>query len=158
MVSRRSVVDLRGPGMANRLRLAQVHTTQVLNEQGWTQRRITRELEVHCDTVARFPRRGRAGPSRGAPGLPAKPAKVITGSDGCLEAEAAALVAGGTTARITNHAASVTACTETDMGIRTNSIVRPRLAGLFSCVPPGRVCRRCQSPSRSSAFGRGAFS
>ena len=62
--------------MANRLKMAKVHTIQVLQSRGWSQRRIARELGVHRDTVARHIREGMeaAGPD------PPKPAISITGS------------------------------------------------------------------------------
>lgn len=68
--------------MANRLRMVQVQTIQVLLDRGWSRRRIARELGIHRDTVARYARRVRAGPGlAGSPGG-SKPAKVITGSGG----------------------------------------------------------------------------
>jgi len=67
--------------MANQIRMAQVHAIQVLRDQGWSERRIARELGIHRDTVARYLRLRRAGPSPDTPDPPAKPAKVITGLD-----------------------------------------------------------------------------
>lgn len=40
--------------MANRLKLAKVHSIQVLHARGWSQRRIARELGIHRETVARY--------------------------------------------------------------------------------------------------------
>jgi len=80
--------------MANQLRMAQVHAIQVLRDQGWSRRRIARELGIHRDTVARYLRPGRDGPSPDTPDPPAKPAKVITGSDGLERAEPAPALAG----------------------------------------------------------------
>ena len=54
--------------MANRLKMAMVDTVQRLLEQGWSYRRIARELGIHRDTVA-----GLAGKS--------KPAKAPLGAD-----------------------------------------------------------------------------
>lgn len=85
--------------MANQLRMAQVHAIQVLRDQGWSQRRIARELGIHRDTVAHHLRRGRAGPSPDTPGPPAEPAKVITGSDGLSGAELAREMADEATSR-----------------------------------------------------------
>jgi transposase len=67
--------------MANQLRMAQVHAIQVLRDQGWSQRRIARELGLHRDTVARYLRARREGPCPDMPDPAAKPAKVITGSE-----------------------------------------------------------------------------
>ena len=39
--------------MANRLKMAKVHSIQTLHARGWSQRRIARELGVHRETVAR---------------------------------------------------------------------------------------------------------
>jgi len=73
--------------MANRLKMAQVHAIHVLGERKWSQRRIARELGIHRETVARYLRLARAGPLPDATGDPAKPAKVITGSDGLADAD-----------------------------------------------------------------------
>lgn len=40
--------------MANRLRMAKVHSIQTLHAQGWSQRRIARALGVDRETVARY--------------------------------------------------------------------------------------------------------
>ena len=80
--------------MANQLKMAQVHAIQVLRDQGWSRRRIARELGIHRDTVARYLRLAREGPSPDAPGSPAKPAKVITGSEGSAGAAPAPVMAG----------------------------------------------------------------
>jgi transposase len=40
--------------MANVLKMAKVHSIQVLHARGWSQRRIARELGVHRETVARY--------------------------------------------------------------------------------------------------------
>jgi hypothetical protein len=72
--------------MANQLKMAQVHAIQVLREQGWSRRRIARELGIHRETIARYLRLARAGPPSAAAGCQAKPAKVITGSDGATGA------------------------------------------------------------------------
>jgi len=71
--------------MANRLKMAQVHAVHVLGGRRWSQRRIARELGVHRETVARYLRMAREGPLPDTTGVPAKPAKVITGSDGLPE-------------------------------------------------------------------------
>jgi transposase len=40
--------------MANRLKMAKVHSIQTLHARGWSQRRIARALGVHRETVARY--------------------------------------------------------------------------------------------------------
>lgn len=40
--------------MANYLKMAEVHAIQTLRAQGWSFRRIGRELGVHRETVARY--------------------------------------------------------------------------------------------------------
>lgn len=40
--------------MANRLKMAKVHSIQTLHARGWSQRRIARELGIHRETVARY--------------------------------------------------------------------------------------------------------
>jgi len=67
--------------VANRLNVAKIH--QVLHRQGWSDRRIARELGVHRETVGRYVRLGEAETQPG--GVPAgsdrsKPAKVPAGS------------------------------------------------------------------------------
>ena len=71
--------------MANRLNVAKIHSIQVLHQQGWSGRRIARELGVHRETVARYVRVGEAaGQPGGVPAGsdPSKPAKVPAGSQG----------------------------------------------------------------------------
>jgi len=59
--------------MANQLKVAAIHAIIGLLEQGWSYRRIARELGVHRDTVARYDRLRRLANS--------KPAKATAGSD-----------------------------------------------------------------------------
>ncbi len=42
--------------MANRLKMAKIHSIQTLRAQGWSQRRIARALNVDRETVARYVR------------------------------------------------------------------------------------------------------
>lgn len=60
--------------MANRLRMAKIHSIQTLHARGWSQRRIARALGVDRETVARHVRAGTAG-DQNQPNPP-------TGSDG----------------------------------------------------------------------------
>jgi len=82
--------------MANRLKVAKVLSIKTLHDQGWSQRRIARELGVHRGTVARYlkenahslemaPEPGDSKPAKGSPGSEldqhdSKPAKAPTGS------------------------------------------------------------------------------
>lgn len=61
--------------MANRLRMAKVHSIQTLHARGWSQRRIARALGVDRETVARYVRAGAAVGRQNQPNPP-------TGSDG----------------------------------------------------------------------------
>jgi transposase len=54
--------------MANQLREAKVLSIKTLHEQGWSQRRIARELGINRETVARYLKPD------------SKPAKAPTGS------------------------------------------------------------------------------
>ena len=54
--------------MANELKVAKVLSIKALHAQGWSQRRIARELEINRETVARYLRAA------------SKPAKAPTGS------------------------------------------------------------------------------
>jgi len=58
--------------MANRMKMAKTLCVLELHRQGWSFRRIARELGVHRETVAAHVRRA---------GSEAKPAKALTGSD-----------------------------------------------------------------------------
>src|SRR5260370_16736561 len=89
--------------MANRLKMAMVDTVQRLLEQGWSYRRIGRELGIHRDTVARLA--GKSKPAKaplGADGADgeSKPAKAPLGADplgqvvATLDAQAAAALSG----------------------------------------------------------------
>ena len=40
--------------MANYLKMAKISAILILKEQGWSQRRIARELGIHPDTVGRY--------------------------------------------------------------------------------------------------------
>lgn len=77
--------------MANRLKMAQVEMILALIEQGWSRRRIARELDVHRDTVARYVMQARqqaqAPPMQAADD--SKPAILHTGSEGGAEAKPA---------------------------------------------------------------------
>jgi len=49
--------------MSNKLKMAKVHAIIGLLEQGWSHRRISREICVDRETVARYDRLRRAGPN-----------------------------------------------------------------------------------------------
>jgi transposase len=72
--------------MANELEMAKVWSIQALREQGWSCRRIARELGVHRETVARHLRLGAesskpANPLTGSEAIPGpEPANPLTGS------------------------------------------------------------------------------
>jgi len=65
--------------MANRLRVAKIHSILTLHERGWSDRRIARTLGIHRETVGRYVRLATAEP---------RPAKAPTGSDGADPADA----------------------------------------------------------------------
>jgi transcriptional regulator with XRE-family HTH domain len=62
--------------MANQLKVAKVLSIKALHDQGWSQRRIARELGVSRDAVASYLR------------AHSKPAKAPSGSDASKQAEA----------------------------------------------------------------------
>jgi transposase len=77
--------------MANQLRMATVQTVLTLHRQGWSHRRIARELGIHRETVARYVRMDQEGaipahPPSGAD--PPKPANAPLGSDASKPANA----------------------------------------------------------------------
>ena len=51
--------------MANRLKMAKIHSIQTLHARGWSQRRIARELGIHRETVARYVQLAEYGPRDG---------------------------------------------------------------------------------------------
>ena len=70
--------------MANELKVAKVLSIKALHAQGWSQRRIARELEINRETVARHLRL-ESKPAKAPPGSEpdvgdSKPAKAPTGS------------------------------------------------------------------------------
>jgi len=67
--------------MANLLKVAVVHTILTLRQQGWSLRRIAREVGIHRETVARYVRLAQAAEGQNRP-------EVITGSDGSKPANA----------------------------------------------------------------------
>jgi S-ribosylhomocysteine lyase LuxS involved in autoinducer biosynthesis len=40
--------------MSNQIKIAQIHTIEHLLAYGWSNRRIAREIDIHCDTAARY--------------------------------------------------------------------------------------------------------
>lgn len=75
--------------MANRLKMAMVHSIQTLLERGWSRRRIARELGVDRETVGRYARPVSIGAPPGSAGTgfdpaapegPSKPARAPPGS------------------------------------------------------------------------------
>ena len=72
--------------MANRLKMAKVHSIRTLHARGWSGRRIARELGIHRETVGRYislAEPGRSKPAQVPAGSgPAKPAQVPTGPTG----------------------------------------------------------------------------
>lgn len=72
--------------MANRLTMAKVNDILTLHEQGWSQRRIARELQVDRETVGRYVSQGETDAAEAPPG--SKPAKAPPGSNGSESAQA----------------------------------------------------------------------
>ena len=84
--------------MANRLKMAEIHTIESLWKQGWSCRRIARELGLYRDTVRKYVRELQPKPAKVTPGKsadlgpmagvlafldPPKPATEVTpGSEG----------------------------------------------------------------------------
>ncbi len=71
--------------MANCIKMAKVHTILTLRAQGWSIRRIGRELGIHRETVTRYIRRAESGakPAKPAPRVDGlEPANLSTGPDG----------------------------------------------------------------------------
>lgn len=79
--------------MVYELKMADIHSIQRLLEQGWSQRRIARELDVHRDTVGRYARLAAAAVAD------SKPAKVATGSAAAADSEPAKVATGSVASR-----------------------------------------------------------
>lgn len=75
--------------MANHLKVAKVFSIKTLDAQGWSQRRIARELGVNRETVARYlheaSKPAKAPPGSAPPGELSKPAKAPPGSRSLCE-------------------------------------------------------------------------
>jgi transposase-like protein len=69
--------------MANQLKMAEIQAVTALLQQGWSQRRIARELGLDRETVARYAHRWQEAAS--------KPANLRPGSDADVEAKPANL-------------------------------------------------------------------
>jgi len=72
--------------MANQLKVAKVLSIKTLHAQGWSQRRIARELGINGETVARHLQEITSKPAKAPTGSSteekgSKPAKAPTGSD-----------------------------------------------------------------------------
>src|SRR5262249_23600251 len=89
----------REAAMPNQLKLAMLQGLLALHQQGWSQRRIARQLGVNRETVGRYLAQWRAAAAK--PAIPhtgsdieivAKPAIVHTGSPEQLTAESAELL------------------------------------------------------------------
>jgi transposase len=68
-------------GMANQLKVAKVLSIKTLHAQGWSQRRIARELGIHRGTVARHLQESSNPVTASADPTDSKPAKAPTGSN-----------------------------------------------------------------------------
>jgi transposase len=66
--------------MANRLRMARIHTIVTLRAQGWSYRRIARELGIHRETVSRYLALAKARAAGAVSPTGSKPANALTGS------------------------------------------------------------------------------
>jgi transposase len=67
--------------MANQLKVANVLSIRTLHDQGWSQRRIARELGVNRETVARHLKENAKSIAAAAGPVDSKPAKAPPGSD-----------------------------------------------------------------------------
>ena len=67
--------------MANQLKVANVLSIKTLHDQGWSQRRIARELGVNRETVARHLKENAKSIAAAAGPVDSKPAKAPPGSD-----------------------------------------------------------------------------
>ncbi len=61
--------------MANKLKMATITAFECLLEQGWSQRRIARELGVDRETIARYARPGSPGGAKPAISTAGRPSR-----------------------------------------------------------------------------------
>jgi len=155
--------------MANRLKMALVETILTLLGQGWSQRRVARELDVHRETVARYARQ--QAPPDSKPAIPltgseadSKPAILHTGLEAGVAAKPAILHTGSSVGRKSVcEPLQETICQKIDAGLSAKRIHQDLVqehgfTGCYSCVQ--RFVRRLgagrQLPFRRMECGPGA--
>ena len=67
--------------MANRLKMAEIHTIEALWKRGWSCRRIARELGLYRDTVRKYVRDLQSKPATVTPGSRPESHPFSTGRD-----------------------------------------------------------------------------
>src|SRR5580692_3210463 len=86
-------------GAMNQLNVSLQHSIATLAAQGWSHRRIARELQVDRETVGRYLRLAGSNPAKVLTGLAAdaasKPAILLTGSEPTLVLKPAIPLTGG---------------------------------------------------------------
>src|SRR5271168_4913279 len=103
-------------GVMNQLKMSLQHSITTLAAQGWSHRRIARELQINRETVSRHLRLADSNPAKVLTGLPAdadsKPAIPLTGSEPALELNPAIPLPGSLSAGRTSLCAPLQAVIE----------------------------------------------
>ena len=151
--------------MANQLKMAEIETIRTLLGQGWSQRRIARELNLHRDTVARYARLARQQ-AQAPPLLAAdsKPANPLTGSEDALLSKQAIPLTGSKAGRKSQcEALSEAICQKLDAGLSAQRIHQDLLgehgfAGSYTSVQRfvKRLGTRLELPFRRMECAPGA--
>jgi transposase len=120
--------------MANLLKMAMIETIVRLHRQGWSNRRIARELGIDRDAVSRHIRQARAKP---------KAAKAPTGSEAASESSKAAKAPpGSATAAVQAKAAKAPTGSEAALGPGQRSLCAPWRAVILAKLEVGLTAQR----------------
>jgi hypothetical protein len=143
--------------MANQLKMAEIQAVTALLQQGWSQRRIARELGLDRETVARYAHRWQeatAKPANLRPGsdadFEAKPANLRLGSEEAVEAKPAILRPGSEPVAEAQDPLLA--------GLPAGDLIAPSCASAGSIAPAGRSVksssarsiRRCRRSDNNS--------
>ncbi|MFT5527168.1 MAG: hypothetical protein ACI9HK_005150 [Pirellulaceae bacterium] len=123
--------------MANQLKVAKVLSIETLHAQGWSQRRIARELGINRETVARYLKELASSAECPPTDLGSKPAKAPTGSDASVTSSKPAKAPTGSRSKCRR------------LGSESGSQEPSDLFGDHQAIASRRHARLCPWPARS---------